>query len=133
MLSYKKINLLDLYIYNNNLMYKDVSGTMELKSPIIMAHKANDCLVLKLNSDSENHDKFMNMCGYINTLCIINKINTNFIINNNIVIKKTILSKFFDENKNGIYFSKLKNTQKVICSFTCVSGVFLISECLLIN
>lgn len=133
MLSYKKINLLDLYIHQNNLMYKGTLDTLLIKSPIIIAQKNDDCLVLKLNNDSENHDKFMNICGYINTLCSLKKINTNFISNNNIIIKRTNLSKFFDENKNDISFSKLKNTQKVICCFTCVSGYFLMSECLFIN
>lgn len=133
MLSYKRINLLKMYIHENNLMYKDISDTLIIKSPIIIAEKNNDCLVLKINNDSENHDNFMNMCGYINTLCSINKINTDLITNNSIILKKTSLSKFFDENKNGLSFSKLKNTQKVICSFTCESGSFLISQCLLIN
>jgi len=124
---------LKMYIYENNLMYKDISDTLIIKSPIIIAEKNNDCLVLKINNDSENHDNFMNMCGYINTLCSINKINTDLITNNSIILKKTSLSKFFDENKNEMSFSKLKNIQKVICSFTCESGSFLISQCLLIN
>lgn len=133
MLSYKKINLMKMYIRETYLMYKDVSDTMVIKSPIIMAEKNDDCLILKINKDSESHDNFMNICGYINTLCSIKKIDTDLITNNGIIIKNTNLSKFFDENKNSLSFSKLKNTQKVVCSFTCVSGNFLISECLLIN
>jgi len=133
MLSYKKINLMKMYIEEANLMYQDVSDTLLIKSPIIIAEKTDNYLILKINNDSENHDNFMNVCGYINTLCSINKINTDLITNNSIILKKTNSSKFFDENKNGLSFSKLKNTQKVICSFTCVSGSFLISQCLLIN
>jgi len=133
MLSYKKINLMEMYICDTNLMYKNVQDTLLIKSPIIIAEKTDNCLILKINNDSESHDKFMNVCGYINTLCSIKKINTDLITNNSIILKKTNLSKFFDENKNGLSFSKLKNTQKVICSFTCVSGNFLISECLLIS
>lgn len=134
MLSYKKINLMKMYIQEENLMYRDIFlDTLLIKSPIIIAEKSENGLILKINNYSENHDNFMNMCGYINTLCSINKINTDIITNNNIILKKTSLSKFFDENKNGMSFSKLKNTQKVVCSFTCISGNFLISECLLIN
>jgi len=133
MLSYKIINLLDLYILDDVLMYKGVSDTLVIKTPIIIAQKNDTCLNLKINNDSESHDKLINVCGYINTLCSIKKINTDMIANNNIILKKTILSKFFDENRNIIPFSKIKNTQKMVCSFTCVSGDFLISECLLVN
>ena len=122
-----------MYIEETNLMYRDVTDVLLIKSPIIIAEKSDNCLNLKINNDSENHDNFMNVCGYINTLYSINKINTNLITNNNIILKKTSLSKFFDENKNEMSFSKLKKMQKVICSFTCVSGSFLISQCLLIN
>ena len=133
MLSYKKINLLDLYIHDNDLMYRGVSDTLVIKSPIIIAQKNDNGLVLKINNDSQSHDNFMNVCGYINIICSIKKINTDLITNNSIILKKTILSKFFDENKNIVSFSKLKNTQKVICSFNCISENFFISECLYIN
>lgn len=133
MLSYKRINLMKMYIEETNLMYKDFTDTLLIKSPIIIAEKSDNCIILKINNDSENHDNFMNVCGYINTLYSINKINTDLITNNSIILKKTSLSKFFDENKNEMSFSKLKKTQKVICSFTCVSGSFFISQCLLIN
>jgi len=134
MLSYKKINLMKMYIQEENLMYRDVFlDTLLIKSPIIIAEKGDNCLILKINNYSENHDNFMNVCGYINTLCSINKINTDIITNNSIILKKTSLSKFFDENKNEVSFSKFKKTQKVICSFNCVSGSFFISQCLLIN
>lgn len=133
MLSYKKINLLDLYIHDNYLMYRSVSDALVIKSPIIIAQKNDNGLVLKINNDSQSHDNFMNVCGYINTICSVKKINTDLITNNSIILKKTILSKFFDENKNIVSFSKLKNTQKVICSFNCISGNFYISECLHIN
>lgn len=124
---------MDMYILDDKLMYRNTIDTLLIKSPIIIAQKNDNCLNLKINNDSENHDKFMNLCGYINTLCSIKKIDTDFLVNSTIIIKNTSLSKFFDENRNGIPFSKLKNTQKVICSFTCVSGNFLLSECLLIG
>lgn len=124
---------MDMYILDDKLMYRDTIDTLLIKSPIIIAQKNVNCLNLKINNDSENHDKFMNLCGYINTLCSIKKIDADFLVNNTIIIKNTSLSKFFDENRNGISFSKLKNTQKVVCSFTCVSGNFLLSECLLID
>lgn len=124
---------MNMYILDDKLMYRDITDTLLIKSPIIIAQKNDNSLNLKINNDSENHDKFMNLCGYINTLCSVKKIDTDFLVNNTIIIKNTSLSKFFDENRNGISFSKLKNTQKVVCSFTCVSGNFLLSECLLIG
>lgn len=133
MLSYKKINLMKMYIHETNLRYNDVPDTLLIKSPIIIAEKNDNCLILKINNDSESHDNFMNICGYINTICSIKKINTDLIVNNSIILKKTSLSKFFDEYRNSVSFSNLKNTQKVVCSFTCVSGNFLISECLLVH
>ena len=124
---------MDMYILDDKLMYRDIIDTLLIKSPIIIAQKTDNCLTLKINNDSENHDKFMNLCGYINTLYSIKKIDTDFLVNSSIIIKNTSLSKFFDENRNELSFSKLKKTQKVVCSFTCVSGNFLLSECLLIG
>lgn len=124
---------MNMYILEDKLMYRDIIDTLLIKSPIIIAQKNDNSLNLKINNDSENHDKFMNVCGYINTLCSVKKIDTDFLVNSTIIIKNTSLSKFFDENRNVISFSKLKNTQKVVCSFTCVSGNFLLSECLIIG
>ena len=50
-----------------------------------------------------------------------------------VMLKNTTSSKFFDEYKNDIPFSKLKVTEKVVCSFTCNDGHFFISQCLLVN
>jgi|TARA_B110000971_G_scaffold189773_1_gene200405 hypothetical protein len=133
MISYKKINLLDLNIQNTELRYGTSKDILILKSPIIIARKDKDGLILKINNNSDSHDKFLNMCGYINTICIVNKIKTGIILNNTIILKKTNVSKFFDENKNNISFSKLKDIQKVVCSFTCCDGCFLIEHCLMIN
>ena len=51
MLSYKKINLMEMYIYDTNLMYKNVPDTLLIKSPIIIAEKTDNCLILKINND----------------------------------------------------------------------------------
>jgi hypothetical protein len=131
MISYKKINLFDLNINGIELRYGTSKDILILKSPIIIAEKDKDGLILKINNKSDSHDKFMNMCGYINTICIVNKIKTGIILNNTVILRKTEDSKFFDENKNNISFSKLKDKQKVVCSFTCCNGCFLISHCLI--
>ena len=133
MISYKKINLMGLSINCNELFYDRHEPSLIIKSPIIIATKDKDGLILKINNYSDNHGIFMNVCGYINTLYNLKKIGTNIIINNTIIIKNTDSSKFFDENKNNISFSKLKDTQKIVCSFNCSEGCFLISQCLLIN
>lgn len=133
MISYKNINLLGLHINDTELKYNSDTDALIIKSPIIIAEKNKDGLVLKFNNDSDSHDKFMNVCGYINTLCSVKKIDTNIILNNTVILKKTKGSKFFDENKDNISFSKIKDTQKFVVSFTCVDGRFLISQCLLIN
>lgn len=133
MISYKQINLMDIYIQDKEIRYDTTKDTLTIKSPIIIAEKYKDSIILKINPDSANHDTFMNVCGYINTIYNINKIKTNIIINNTVVLKKTDNSKFFDENKNNISFLTLRDKQKVICSFTCKDGCFLISQCLLID
>ena len=133
MISYKNINLLGLHINDTELKYNSDTDALIIKSPIIIAEKNKDGLVLKFNNDSDSHDNFMNVCGYINTLCSVKKIDTNIILNNTVILKKTKGSKFFDENKDNISFSKIKDTQKFVASFTCVGGRFLISQCLLIN
>jgi|TARA_B110001450_G_scaffold120288_1_gene113384 hypothetical protein len=133
MISYKKINLTGLYIHDTELKYNVNDDILIIKCPIIIAEKCDEGLILKINNDSHSHDNFMNVCGYIKTLYNVKKINTNATLNNMILLKNNTSSKFFDSDKNIIPFSKLKSEQKVVCSFKCVNGHFLISQCLLVN
>jgi len=133
MISYKKINLTGLYIHGTELRYNTTGDILIIKSPIINAEKDNERLILKINKDSHIHDNFMNVCGYIKTLYNVKKINTDMSLNNAIILKNTTNSKFFNEYKNNIQFSKLKGTEKVVCSFTCNDGHFFISQCLLVD
>lgn len=133
MISYKKINLTGLYIHGTELRYIIPEDILIIKSPIINAEKDNGRLILKINKDSHIHDNFINVCGYIKTLYNVKKICTDMTLNSAIILKNTTSSKFFDEYKNDIPFSKLKGTEKVVCSFTCNDGHFLISQCLLVN
>lgn len=131
MTSYKKINMLDLTIENEKLIYNQ--DILTLKTPIIIAKKHDGNLLLKINNCSESHDKFMNLCGYINTLYSIKKIKTDIVLNGCIVLKQDNMSRFFDENRNNIIFDKINREQKIICTVVCDKGNFIIEQCLLVN
>ena len=124
-------NYLGITIENEKLIYnKDV---LTLKTPIIIAKKHNSNLLLKINNFSENHDIFMNLCGYINTLYNIKKIKTDIMLNGCIILKHNNMSRFFDENRNNITINKINYEQKMICTIICDKGNFIIEQCLLIN
>lgn len=131
MTSYKKINMLDLNIEDGKLKYNQ--DILTLKTPIILEEKQGNVLLLKINFDSKNHDIFNNLCGYINTIYNIKKIKTDIISNGCILLKETKSSRFFDENKNAINFNKIKSNQKIVSTFICDNGEFIIDQCLLVN
>ena len=132
MISYKKINILDLrvtpeYILNN----KDKE--FYIKSPIIM-YKIKDAYIhLIINKNSDSHNLFLNMCGYIDRLFKIRDIPVNLIIDNNIIVNTTDTSKFYDENSKLTSKGNFKKDGKAVCSFTCNNGEFNLSQILLIK
>jgi hypothetical protein len=131
MTSYKKINMLDLTIENEKLIHNE--DILTLKTPIIIAKKDGSNLLLKINNYSESHGKFMNLCGYINTLYNIKKIKTDIMLNGYIILKQNNMSRFFDENKNNIAFNKINAEQKIICTIICDKGNFIIEQGLIVK
>ena len=132
MLSYKKINLLDLKI-NDDFIIQNKDEILELKSPIITYNLKESTIHLKINKYSDSHNLCMNICGYIIRLFKISKVNINCIINEHIVLNITECSKFYDENSKLISNKNLKKEGKIVCSFTCDKGKFYIKNLLLIK
>lgn len=132
MLSYKKINLLDLRLSEDNIInVKD--DTLEIKSPIITFNIKDSLVYLNINNHSDSHNLFMNICGYINRLFKITEISCNSIKQNKISINVLSDSKFYDENSKLINFKNVKKEGKIICSFVCCNGEFHLKNLLLIK
>lgn len=131
MISYKKINLLDIRMTEEfNINNKD--DLLEIKSPIIM-YSLNSNLTLHINKYSESHNLFYNICGYIDRLFKIREIETNCVKPDNIILTINELSKIYDENSKLINIGSIKKEGKIICSFTCSSGEFFLKNLLIVK
>jgi|TARA_B110000483_G_C18178116_1_gene535836 hypothetical protein len=131
MISYKKINLLDIRLSKEfNITNKD--ELIEIKSPIIM-YSLNSKLTLHINKYSESHNLFYNICGYVDRLFKIREIQTDYVKSDNIILTINNLSKIYDENSKLINISTIKKEGKIICSFTCSSGEFFIKNLLIVK
>ena len=145
MISYKDINTLDISLENGVVKYKH--EVMLMKTPIIIMERNtndndnesdndndndnNNEILLKINKESQLHDKLFTICGYIDTLYKLKKINSKIINQNKIIINNRRDTKFFDSNRNCIPFSKVKNNVKVIFSLGCKDGNLNVVEGLL--
>lgn len=129
MISYKDINTLDISLENGVVKYKD--EVMLMKTPIIIMERNDNEILLKINKESQLHDKLFTICGYIDTLFKLKKINSKIINQDKIIIYNRHATKFFDSNRNHIPFSKVKNNVKVIFSLGCKDGDLNIVEGLL--
>lgn len=132
MLSYKKINLLDLRLCED-FSIKNKEETLEIKSPIIMYNLKETSLQLNINKHSDSHNLFMNICGYIDRLFKITDISSECMRNENIIVNLTETSKFYDENSKLINVKNIKKEGKMICSFTCDKGQFNLKSLLLVK
>ena len=131
MISYKKINLLDITLSDNIIKDKDIE--LEIKSPIMLYEINNNELHLNVNTNSELHNSFLNICGYIDRLFKIKEIKTKFIKEEKIIIDISEDSNFYNENSKSISFKNVKTEGKSICSFKCVNGHFNLINFLIIN
>ncbi len=131
MLSYKKINLLDISLSDGIIKCKD--SELEIKSPIIMYEISNNKLILSININSDPHNLFLNICEYIDRLFKIKEIKTEIIENKKILIDTLDNSKFYNENSKNISIKNVKTEGKSICSFKCVNGHFNLVNFLIIN
>jgi len=131
MISYKKINLLDIRI-NEDFDINNKGELLEIKSPIIM-YSLSSNLVLHINKHSESHNIFYNICGYIDRLFKIREIQADCVKSDKIILKINELSKIYDENSKLINTNSIKKEGKIICSFVCSSGEFFLKNLLIIT
>lgn len=131
MISYKKINLLDLKL--NDLDIENKDELLQIKSPIITYDLRGSSLYLNINKNSEPHNLFINICGYIHRLFKISGIVCNCVLTEKVTLNITETSKFYDENSNLINCKNIKKDGKIICSFTCHNGEFNLKNFLLVK
>lgn len=131
MISYKKINILDISLSDNIIKNKDCE--LEIKSPIMLYEINNNELHLNVNIHSELHNFFLNICGYMDRLFKLKQIHSDFINNNKIIINILDTSKFYNENSKYVNFREVKSSGKMICSFLCSEGILKLKNFLLIS
>jgi hypothetical protein len=129
MTSYKKIDLIKLYIEDSFVFLDDKK--LLIKTPIIYFEYREDHIILKIKNNAENHVKFLQLCTHIERLFKTKDIKTN--INNSLEIKVLIneISKFYDIN--GKLINSIKNGGKIICSIECFNGTMSLVELLYIK
>lgn len=131
MISYKKINLLDIRI-SEDFVINIKEDELEMKSPIIM-YSLNSNLTLHINKHSECHNFFYNICGYIDRLFKIRDIHSDCVKSDSVILTIDDLSKIYDENSKLTNIKNIKKEGKIICSFTCSSGEFFLKNLLLVK
>lgn len=125
MISYKKIDLLHLSVNGENeLLLNDVK--INIKSPVMSIYRENDYVVCTLNKEANNHNLYLNLCGYISRLFNIKHIKCDFIKENSVYFNITNSSRFYDENKKEI--SAIKDNNKGIISFYSQNGELLLHQ-----
>ncbi len=136
MISYKKVDISKIKLdnNNNNLVYND--QVLTIKSPIINFEivKVENSNKIKLlcNDDSQSHDIFLNIIGYIERIYEYNKIKTDFISNNSVYIYTNEHSRFFDFNTKEIDIENIIG-DKCIVSIMFTNETLLLSQLLLIK
>ena len=86
MTSYKKIDLIKLYVKDSLLFLDD--NKILIKTPIIYFDYKEDHIILKIKNNVENHVKFLQLCTHIERLFKTKDIKTN--INISLEIKVLI-------------------------------------------
>lgn len=130
MISYKKINLLDISLSDGIIKCND--SELEIKSPIMMYEIKDNKLLLNINENSDPHNLFLNICEYIDRLFKIKEINTEFMQHKKIIIDILDNSKFYNDNSKNITIKNVKIEGKTICSFIASHGKFKLKNFLLI-
>tara|TARA_Y100000741_G_scaffold363938_1_gene353428 strand:- start:2307 stop:2702 length:396 start_codon:yes stop_codon:yes gene_type:complete len=130
MISYKKINLLDISLLNDSIKYKE--SELEIKSPIMLYEIKDDKLYLNVNKNSDAHNLFLNICGYIDRLYKLKQFKTDFIQQDTINVDILDTSNFYNENNKIVSIKNVKTAGKAICSFKCVNGNFNLVNFLMI-
>lgn len=134
MISYKKVDISKIKLNNSKLLYNEKE--LVIKSPIINFKIINDndtnFLQLFCNDNSNVHDIFLNVLGFIERIYEYNKINNNFISNNVVNIMIDNNSRFFDINTKEV---KMENIigNKCIISIIFTDEKIILSQLLLIK
>jgi len=137
MISYKHIDILQLSINNENkLLHKD--KIVEIKSPIILfsvKEEDEDYLHLSINKESNSHNIFLNLSGYIERLYNIKNIDTNLYTKDiiKVYIGNDINYQVFDTDHKNITKEKLKYGGKAIMSFVISNGKYELVQLLMLN
>ena len=137
MLSYKKIDMLNLTIEDKSIYYNN--KILIIKSPIINYDLKNKELMLKINGDSDSHIIFLNLCSYIERLFKNLKVKIDIIKNRNDINNRSIEiiidenSKFYDVDREEMFRNNVKSQGKIICSFSCKNGNLILDEMLQIK
>ena len=88
--------------------------------------RENNYIVCSVNKEANNHNLFLNLCGYISRLFNIKHVKCDFIKENSIYINITNSSRFYDENKKEI--NAIKDNSKGIISFYGENGELLLHQ-----
>ena len=128
MISYKKIDLIKLNLVNSSLQYGN--ETVIIKTPIMYFDYKENFILLKINNNSENHIKFLQLCSHIERLFKFKDIKQ--IADNTIEIKVVVNkeSKFYDSNGN---LTSNVLPGKIICSLKCFEGIMTLDQLLYIK
>jgi len=131
MISYKKINLLDLRLIDGAINNKET--LLEIKSPIMNYEVKDSEINLILNKYSDAHNSFANICGYICRLFKITDIPCDCVKPESITMRVTSDSKVYNIDSKAINFKTLKKEGKMICSFVCDNGNMYLKNLLLVK
>ena len=131
MLSYKKINLLDISLSDGIIKCND--SELEIKSPIMIYEIKGNKLLLNVNENSDIHNLFLNICGYIDRLFKLKEFKTDFIQQDTINVDILDNSNFYNENNKNVSIKNIKNEGKAICSFLFSDGKLKLKNFLIIN
>ena len=119
MISYKKINLLDIKKENEEIVLNNKEFT--IKTPIMYLNKEGNKIKLLLNKYSPNHIEFDNLLQNINRIYDINNYYPNeFII---LDINNT---KFYNNNGNNIDYSDIDFCKKCFCKLKTKDNLLLL-------
>ena len=136
MISYKNIDILQLSIdEEKKLIHR--GEFVEIKSPILLFTLSEDenYLYFNINSYAENHCVFLNLCGYIERLFNIKKIDVNLSTKNTVIvyIGSELNYKLFDSDYKNITKDKIKYGGKAMFSYFIENGRHNLVQLLLIK
>ena len=118
MISYKKINLLNLKVENQTVFHENKNFT--IKTPILYLEKEKDTINLIINKYSPQHITIDNIFQYISRFYDIN----NYI---NYIIKLDINNvNFYNREGFVINFSDIETNTKCICELKLENNTILL-------